>query len=262
MSEQKLAEDLARSRAEVARLTERLASVTPTVRKDLSLISLVPKWSGAESAAPLAEFLASVESAAGIGRWDEGDCLQVAALRLQDPAKMFYNAHPELHPPNATWEGFKIALGERFRDVHTDQFHFSKLQNARQEKNEGPQDFADRCRLLAQKTMCKTGDPAAQRIHQENADQMCLASFVAVLTGVTGRQVRFANPQSLKQALMIALSVTEADRQDRGREIFYTDTGEPSGRPPRENRDSKRDSRNGNTRGKVTHGRADLRGCS
>ena len=37
-------------------------------------------------------------------------------------------------------------------------------------------------------------DPVAQRIHYENADRMLLAGFVAGLTGIPGRQVRFSNP--------------------------------------------------------------------
>jgi len=72
--------------------------------------------------------------------------------------------------------------------VHTDQYHFMRLETARQAKNEGPQEFADRCRALAQKVMCKESDPVAQRIHRENAERMILASFVAGLSGVAGRQ--------------------------------------------------------------------------
>jgi len=78
--------------------------------------------------------------------------------------------------------------------VHSDQYHFTKLQTARQANNEGPQKFADRCRRFAEKVMSKANDPIAQRIHSENADRMCLASFVAGLTGVPGRQVRYENP--------------------------------------------------------------------
>jgi hypothetical protein len=73
--------------------------------------------------------------------------------------------------------------------VHTDQYHFMRLQTARQAKNEGPQEFADRCRVLAQKVMRSDSDPVAQRIHRENAERMLLASFVAGLAGLAGRHV-------------------------------------------------------------------------
>jgi hypothetical protein len=93
----------------------------PTVHKDLSLISLIPKWSGAETATPLEEFLSSIEGAARIGWWDDMVRLQVAVLWLLDPAKAFYNASLELHAENTTWERFKNVFRERFKHVHTDQ---------------------------------------------------------------------------------------------------------------------------------------------
>jgi len=70
--------------------------------------------------------------------------------------------------------------------VRTDQFHYTQLQTARQRRNEGPQEFADRCRAVAQKLVSKTDDPEAQRIHQENAEHMLLAAFVS---GWLGPQV-------------------------------------------------------------------------
>jgi hypothetical protein len=44
MVEARLLEELNQSKMEVARLRERLSVGTPTVYKDLSLISLVLKW--------------------------------------------------------------------------------------------------------------------------------------------------------------------------------------------------------------------------
>jgi len=90
-----------------------------------------------------------------------------------------------------------------FRDVHTDQYHFMRLQTGRQAKKEGPQEFADRCRALAQKVMCNDSDPVVEGIHLENAHRMLLARFVAGLAGVAGRQFRYQNPQT--HALSIAL---------------------------------------------------------
>ena len=54
------------------------------------------------------------------------------------------------------------------------------------EKNESPQQFADRCKNLAQKVMIKSTDPQIQHIHKENADRTLLASFVSGLTGTAG----------------------------------------------------------------------------
>jgi len=64
-------------------------------------------------------------------------------------------------------------------------------------------------------------DPVAQRIHNENSERMLLASFVTGLTGNAGTQCRYANPRSMDQALKIALSVQEAERQEKIGESFY-----------------------------------------
>ena len=97
-----------------------------------------------------------------------------------------------------------------------------QLQTARQRRNEGPQEFADRWRVLAQKLVCKVDDPQAQRIHQENAERMLLAAFVSGLIGTPGKQCRYSNPQTLQQALSIALTVEQAERQERFYNSFYT----------------------------------------
>jgi len=89
-----------------------------------------------------------------------------------------------------------------------------QLQTARQRRNEGPQEFADRCWALAQKLVCKVDDSQAQRIHQENAERKLLAAFVSGLIGMPGNQCRYSNPQNLQQALSIALTVEQAEKQD------------------------------------------------
>jgi hypothetical protein len=220
-TEDRLRAELAESRAEVDRLRERMADVMSSVHKELSLISLVQKWPGAESAAPPEEFLASIDAAAKIGRWQDAGCLQIAALRLTETVKTFLKTNTELDAQDVTWEKFKSLFRERFRNNHTDQYHFTRLQTARQFRNEGPQEYADRCRALAQKVMGRSNNPMAQRIHRENAERMCLASFVAGLTGVPARKVRYTNPQNLQQALTIALSVTEGEKLEKGEGKFY-----------------------------------------
>jgi len=64
---------------------------TPTIHKDLSLISLVPKWPGLESVIPLEEFLSIIESSACRGLWDNMN-------------RQFNNGCLKLHSPRATWQ--------------------------------------------------------------------------------------------------------------------------------------------------------------
>jgi len=63
MADARLQADLEESKQEIRRLRERLSLGTPTVYKDLSLVSLVPKWSGAETAVPLDESFANIDGA-------------------------------------------------------------------------------------------------------------------------------------------------------------------------------------------------------
>jgi hypothetical protein len=88
---------LAESKAEIARLIERLSIGAPTVHKDLSLVSLIPRWSGEESGTPLEEFIESIDSAAQLGRWTSSDCARVLVLKLTEPARLFYNICSILH---------------------------------------------------------------------------------------------------------------------------------------------------------------------
>ena len=46
--------------------------------KDLSLVSLVPRWSGGESAPPIQEFFDTIEGSAVIGNWTQADIKQVS----------------------------------------------------------------------------------------------------------------------------------------------------------------------------------------
>jgi len=91
----------------------------------------------------------------------------------------------------------------------------------RQGKNESPQEFADRCRTLAHRITCLSDDPVAEGVHRENAERMLLASYVVGLTGVPGRQVRYASPVSVEEAIRIAVSVQEAERQEQFNNSFY-----------------------------------------
>jgi hypothetical protein len=103
----------------------------------------LPPW---DTTAPLEDFLSSIQGAARIGQWDEAACLQVAILRLLDPAKTFYNSSLQLHAEDMMWDRFRKAFPEIFKEAHTAQYHFTELQTAREAKNEGPQEFADHCR--------------------------------------------------------------------------------------------------------------------
>jgi hypothetical protein len=96
------------------RLRERIATApSPTVHKGLSLVYLVPKWSGTESAISLVEFFLSIEGSARGGQWLQADCLQVAVLGLVDNVRTFFNSCPELHGENVLWQTFETTFRDR-----------------------------------------------------------------------------------------------------------------------------------------------------
>ena len=146
MAYAQLQQELEESKSEIQRLRERMSLGTPTVHNDLSLISLIPKWSGSDSTNSLEEFISTLEASARIGRWEPKDTVEIA-LKLEGSARLFYQGCTELHTRDASWNIFKEVFGKRYKDVHTDQYHYARLQMARQGKHESPQEFADRRRL-------------------------------------------------------------------------------------------------------------------
>jgi hypothetical protein len=184
---------------------------------------MVPKWSGTDKAVLKHEFFEILESTARVGNWAEEDLIRIAALRLTDIARIFYNGALELHGIDVTWTAFKNAFYQRFRDVRTDQFHFTQLQSAKQRKDESPQEFADRCHNLAYKTVPKVEDSAQHKWHYEQAERMLLASFTLDLLGEAWKFTRFNLPANMSEALKIATTVNQAQIQERRNESFYVD---------------------------------------
>jgi hypothetical protein len=161
--------ELYEAKTEVQRLRDSIALTNRPVHKDLSLVALVPKFSGNDTIT-LEEFLSTVDRVSRIGKWKETDRVEVALLKLAGIAKSFYFGCTELHKDGLSWKKLQSELSKRFQDRHTDQFHFIRLQSAKQSRDENVLQFADRCRSLAQKTVRKNDDQVEQRILQENAD--------------------------------------------------------------------------------------------
>jgi hypothetical protein len=57
--------------------------------KDMSVVSLVPNWSGEQKGTPLNVFSEAVERASWLGNWSDQDKVQVAILRLHENARFF-----------------------------------------------------------------------------------------------------------------------------------------------------------------------------
>jgi len=132
---QKLVENL---QVEINNLRSKVTSSRPTAPKDLSLISLIPRWSGTEKSVSVKEFFELVELSVRIGCWGEFDRIQITILKLSDVARIFYSSNLELQKADISWENFKAKFLHRFRDVKSGPYHFVHLQTCRREKYEPP----------------------------------------------------------------------------------------------------------------------------
>jgi hypothetical protein len=136
-------------------------------------------------------------------------------LKITEVAKAFYSSSPELHNTEISWEDFKANYLHRFRDVRSDQYHFMQLQTARQRKDENPQEFLDRCRSQSMKRFPKIEDPALQKFYYDQAKRTILSTFIAGSSGNPGKQLRFQMPATVEHALQIAVTVFEAEAQEK-----------------------------------------------
>ena len=83
---EKLVENL---KAEINNLRAQVSSGRPTAPKDLSLISLTPKWSGTEKSVSVKESFESVKSSAIRGNWSDFDRIRITVPKLTEVAKAF-----------------------------------------------------------------------------------------------------------------------------------------------------------------------------
>ena len=116
-TEARLKLELSEAQIEIQRARERLSTTLPTVHKDFSLVSRVPKWSGTESAISRKEFSPNIKGSARIGHWLETDCLQVVVLGLVDNVRTFYNSCPELQGEDVLWKIFGTTFRKNLKSA-------------------------------------------------------------------------------------------------------------------------------------------------
>jgi hypothetical protein len=191
-----------------------MATATTTT-KDMWIANFVEPWKGDSNSIPVIEFFESINEAAEMGRLSSKDKVRLAQLKLRGTARAFYSAQPQLRADDVSYEEFRTAFINRFKDKHTDQFHYARLQNASQEKNESPEVFLDRLRKLCQRTIRSSENAEAQAVINQEADRRLLAAFINGLVGVPGRQVRLQMPETIDKALNMAVNATNAEREEK-----------------------------------------------
>ena len=121
-----------------------------------------------------------------MGKLTAKDKVNLARLKLRGIAKSFYSAQPELKADDVTYAAFRTAFLKRFKDKHTDQYNYTRVQNASQEKNESPEIFLDRLRRLCQRTVRSSDNAVEQAVINQEADRRLLAASINGLIGAPG----------------------------------------------------------------------------
>ena len=177
--------------------------------------NLVEPWKGDSSSIPVLDFFESINEAAEMGRLSSKDKIRLARLKLGGAARVFYSAQPQLRADDVTYEEFRTAFVNRFKDKHTDQYHYARMQNASQEKNESPDVFLDRLRKMSQRTFRSSANPVEQAVINQEAERRLLAAFINGLIGAPGNQVRLQMPDTIDKALNMAIIATNAEREEK-----------------------------------------------
>jgi len=186
-----------------------------TTTKDMWVANLVEPWRGDSNSISIIDFFESINEAAEMGQLSSKDKVHLAKLKLRGPAGVFYSAQPQLRADDVTFADFRTAFVNRFQDKHTDQYHYARVQNASQERNESPEAFLDRLQKLCQQTVRSSVKPVEEVVINQEADRRLLAAFINGLIGAPGKQVRLQMPETIDKALNMAIVATNAEKEER-----------------------------------------------
>jgi hypothetical protein len=185
---------------------------TPPAMKNVTLVLGIKDWTGDSKGRTVYEFFVQIDTYAKVSNWAEDEKALIAKAELQGIALQFVQRRDFLSNDACTYTVLKEYLVERFSEKMPAQYHYTKLQDATQEKGESVEEFADRYRRLCQKTVRHVEDEATQRVVNEEAERHLVATYINGLTGIVGQHVRFRMPQSLEEAVQVAVTVNNAER--------------------------------------------------
>ena len=145
--------------------------------------------------------------------WTNGDKALIVEAKLQGLALQFLSGRVELIKDGCSYENLKQALVDRFSDKLPDQYYYTRLQDAAQGIDESAEEFGGRCRKLCQPTFRKVQDEELQRIIDEEAQRRLLAAYIHGLKVSVGQQVQFQMPTTMEQAVKLAVTVKNVEKQ-------------------------------------------------
>jgi hypothetical protein len=171
-------------------------------------------------------FFGAIDEAAEIGGLTATDKVHLAELKLRGPAISFYTAQSELRVEDVTYETFRTALLNHFKDKQPDQYNCTRLQTASQERSESLEKFLDHLRKLCQWMIRRSDNTVEQAVINHEADRRLLAAFISGLKGTPEKHVRLQMPENIDEALNMDMVATNAEKKETtlGRENRGTNT--------------------------------------
>lgn len=127
-------------------LAEKLAQLTAGAAierhatKDLSVVALIPEFTGRPGDLKVCEFLEAVNSVGHTGSGTQDDKKYAANFKLEGTSRRFYLSNVELHDEHITWVRSCKILEIRFRFIETEQYHHQRLLEIKQGKDDDDDD--------------------------------------------------------------------------------------------------------------------------
>jgi len=161
------------------------------------------------------DFFKSIDEAAEMGRLIAKDKVHLVKLKLRGVAKLFYSAQPELKADDVTYAALRTSFINKFKDKHTVQYHYTRVQTASQGKRQSPEMFLDRLRKLCQRTVRTSDNAAEQTVINQETDRRLLAAFMSGQIGAPGKHVRLQMPENIDRTLHMAIITTNAEKEEK-----------------------------------------------
>jgi hypothetical protein len=128
--------------------------------KDVTLVTGIKDWTGDSKGKTVHEFFAQIDTYAKVSNWSEEEKALIAKAKLQGIALQYVQGREILANDLCPYAVLREHLTQRFSEKLPTQYHYTRLQDATQEKGESVEEFADRCRRLCQKTVRIVRDEA------------------------------------------------------------------------------------------------------
>lgn len=168
------------------------------------LITSVPGFDG-EKPESLMPFFAAIDDIGEMSGWEDENKLKVARLKLSGAAQRFIQTQ---EPTSiATYTAFKTILKGRFSDKAPVHCYFQQLSMLQQKRGESIEAFADRVRVLNEKTIKTTANHEVNAALREEANRRALDVFLRGLWGAVGEQTRLKFPATLQEAITTAVAI-------------------------------------------------------